>query len=137
MVCNEVPVRAGQYVYSTLRLKPPVATASSPRTSRAAKMPWLWAASPERTAKTSWLCAASANTKSARRGDYELKELKQLEPAMWLRVQKRYSGQTPDRALPGVVHKSDYKNYSGKTPDRAFPGVVLVTITIAIVTIIK
>ena len=81
--------------------------------------------------------AASADTKSARRGDYELKELKQLEPAMWLRVQKRYSGQTPDRALPGVVHKSDYKNYSGKTPDRAFPGVVLVTITIAIVTIIK
>ena len=137
MVCNEVPVRAGQYVYSTLRLKPPVATASSPRTSRAAKMPWLWAACPERTAKTSWLCAASADTKSARRGDYELKELKQLEPAMWLRMQKRYSGQTPDRALPGVVHKSDYKNYSGKTPDRAFPGVVLVTITIAIVTIIK
>ena len=74
MVCNEVPVRAGQYVYSTLRLKPARA-ASSSRSSR--------------LSETSCLCAASAYTKSARRGDYELKELKQLEPAMWLRMQKR------------------------------------------------
>ena len=118
MVCNEFPVRAGQFIYSTLRLKP-VRAASSSRTSRTAKIPWLRAASADtksaRLRVVGFRSAASADTKSARRGDYELKELKQLEPAMWLRVQKRL---LQANARSGVARSSPQKRPIRSTPGK-------------------